>query len=182
MASIAWQLVACLLVADLLTGFAHWFEDTYGLPSWPIIGKLVIEPNIEHHRNPTFMVTMGSLVDRNLQSLIAAAAVIGGCWLAGWLPWQLCAVAVFASLGNEVHAWAHGGGNAATRMLQEMAIVTTPQHHKRHHRPPYDRAFCVLTNVVNPVADRLRLWRGLEWCGSIVGVHPKRMSAERGYL
>lgn len=42
-------------MADFVTGVFHWWEDRYGNPAWPVIGKLVVEPNILHHaRNEKF--------------------------------------------------------------------------------------------------------------------------------
>lgn len=47
--------MAAFLLADFVTGVFHWWEDRYGNPAWPVIGKLVVEPNILHHaRNEKF--------------------------------------------------------------------------------------------------------------------------------
>lgn len=183
MATIVIQLVACLLVADFITGVVHWAEDCYGLPTWPLIGREVIEPNIEHHRNPGLMGSMSGLVDRNCQSFALFAIVAFVAILADVFCWQMAAVGVFASFGNEVHLWSHRGGNGPiVRFLQDACIVQTPQQHARHHKPPFDKYYCTITNVTNAVLERIAFWRVVEWAISLVGVHPKRMSAERGYL
>ena len=41
------------LAADLVTGMVHWWEDRYGDPTWPVIGPLIVEPNIRHHADQT---------------------------------------------------------------------------------------------------------------------------------
>lgn len=180
MASVVCQFVLCLLVADLVSGLVHWWEDTYGLPTWPVVGQLVIEPNIDHHLQPSAMATMWSLWQSNWQSVAAAAAVLAALGWAGWLTWQVAAVIVLAGGANEVHAWAHGARRGwPVRLLQEMCLVQTPAHHAGHHRPPYDRRFCTLTNWVNPLVDRLAVWRTLEWLLALAGVLPARGTAAR---
>ena len=184
MSEMAVQVLVCVLVADFISGVGHWFEDTYGLPTWPLIGKSVIEPNIEHHRNPNWMVTMGSVIGRNYQLMGVASIVCCVACVAGVLSWQASLTAFLVGMSNEVHAWHHGAGrHPFVQLLRDMAIVQTPQHHAKHHQPPYDGRFCVLTNLVNPVLDRLRFWRVIEWLiGWLAGVHPKRMTAERSFL
>lgn len=179
MASIAWQIVACLLVADFLTGLFHWAEETYGLPTWPIFGPSVIGPNIEHHYHPA-KICDGTLVSRNWQMWLAAAIAVGLAWCCGALTWQLALVAAAASFGNEVHSWSHGKAPRAARLLQEMGVLVTPRQHGKHHRPPFDRAFCTMTCWLNPVLDAARFWRGLESVIALAGVAPKRGSPERG--
>jgi ubiquitin-conjugating enzyme E2 variant len=182
MASTCWQIVACVLAADFLTGLVHWWEDTYGLPTWPVLGQLVIEPNLEHHRKPGLMGSMNTFFDRWWQSAVLAGGVCLLAWLAGVLTWHLVTIGCLASLGNEVHAWSHRGGQGwLVKLLQDAAIVQSPAQHARHHRPPFDRYYCTLTNLTNAVLERIEFWRGLEAAIGIAGIRPKRMTAERGY-
>lgn len=180
MAEIAWQIIACVLIADFIAGFGHWFEDTYGLPTWPLVGKHVIEPNINHHRKPTAMVKEGSFVDRNFQPCLLMGVALIPIWCAGLLNWQCFVVAFVVGFSNQIHGWTHGGNrNPAVRILQDMALLQTPVYHAKHHKPPYAIRFCVITHVVNTVLDGARFWRGLEYLISCFGVHPKRMTVER---
>jgi hypothetical protein len=181
MAWIAVQIVLCILVADFLTGVAHWLEDAYGLPTWPVLGPTVIKPNIDHHSNPAAMCA-GSLVSRNYQMWLLAAAAVTAAWLAGHVSWQLSLTAAFASFGNEFHAWTHGKAPRLVRVLQDMGLLVSPRQHAKHHRAPFDQAFCTITCWVNPVLDATRFWKAVEWALACCGVQPKRMTAERGYL
>lgn len=172
----------CVLAADFITGFVHWIEDTYGLPSWPLLGSFVIEPNIEHHLHPGFLGTMSNLALRNYQAVvpmtgISAVALV----LCGWKAWPLAATLCMASLGNEVHTWNHRRkNNAVIRFLQNACIVQTPRQHAKHHRPPFDTYFCTLTNVTNELLEAVGFWRRLEWLlFSLFGLTTKRMSAGR---
>ena len=45
------HVIACVLVADFLSGLFHWLEDAYGREHWPITGTLITPPNILHHHD-----------------------------------------------------------------------------------------------------------------------------------
>lgn len=183
MSSIAWQFVACVLAADFVTGFVHWWEDTYGLPTWPVLGEHVIEPNIEHHRHPGLMGAMNRFWDRWWQGGLFALGVMAIAGLVGVLTWHLVAIAAVASLGNEVHTWSHRGQRSGiVGLLQDAALVQTPQQHAKHHRGEFDRYYCTITNITNAVLERLNFWRRLEAVVSLAGVDPKRGSEARSFL
>jgi len=176
------EVVACLLVADFITGVVHWIEDTYGVPSWPIIGKLVIEPNIEHHQQPGLLGSMSSLALRNYQSIIPAsfAAIAALLWF-GLSAWPFVLIAAISATGNEVHTWSHRKRNSRwVTFLQEAGLVQSPRAHAKHHRPPFDTHFCTLTNFTNEVLELVRFWRIAEFfVWLLLGALPKRMSEER---
>lgn len=169
---------ACLMIADFITGLIHWIEDAYGLPSWPVLGKLVIEPNIEHHLEPAKLADSPVWL-RNYQGAVPAAVAAAIAIAVDY--WPLALVCLFAAFGNEVHAWAHAGKKRPwwVRLLHDAAIVQTPEHHARHHRRPYACRFCTLTNLLNPVLDLVRFWAAMEWLLMCVGIKTQRLSAER---
>lgn len=177
---VIFQLIGCIMLADFITGLVHWWEDAYGLPTWPIIGKLVIEPNIQHHLDPTFMIRMGTVFGRNVQTLVIAGAFCIVGWMVGIVGWKFVTIAFLSGVGNETHAWCHGGGqNPVVRFLQDMCLVITPTHHAKHHHSPYNKRFCTLTNWVNPILDRAKFWQGLEWLIGCFGIHTNRLSPDR---
>lgn len=172
------QFVLCVLVADFITGVIHWWEDTYGNPNWPVIGKQVIEPNINHHERPS--MADGTFLSRNWQPMLGASMVLVAAWLVGLLCWQLAVVAVVGAMGNETHSWCHGRSHWLSRLLQECGIAQTPQNHAKHHRGEHDSHFCAITNVVNPILERLHFWKSVEFALSCVGIHPLRGQSVRG--
>lgn len=187
-ALIAWEVIGCLLVADFITGLGHWFEDTYGSPKWPIFGKLIILDNIDHHRRPSYMARMGTVISRNIYQFVIFGVAVGIAWLVGYgigrdLPWQFYLMAALAALGNETHAWTHSSyRNPVVKFLHDTCLVITPKNHGKHHHEPWDKSFCVLTNWVNPILDGIQFWRGLEWCIALVGIKPNRTTPDRdGY-
>lgn len=172
----------CIIVADFLTGFIHWWEDSYGTPDWPWIGREVIEPNILHHEHPNWIGTMSSLIGRNYQTVVPAAivAALAALWL-GWAAWPVALTLLLASLGNEVHTWNHRhNNNAAIRFLQDAGLIQSRVQHGKHHKPPYESYYCTLTNFTNAVLEAVNFWRALEWAiAAVTGIKTRRCSAER---
>src|SRR6058998_2645877 len=97
--------MASFLLADFLSGLAHWIEDTYFSPGTLLLGP-TIRKNILHHQTPQaftqnpWYVTIRS----SLFSALFVAAILYPLGLLGpvWLG-ALC-LAVFA---NQVHKWSH---------------------------------------------------------------------------
>lgn len=176
------EVLACILIADFITGLIHFLEDTYLVPFWRPFDNLVTHPNILHHADP-MNFTMGDIWHRNYHLFILAAVVSGIAYLLDCLTWQFGLTAFLASMGNEVHAWSHKRPQSTLiRLLQDMKLLISPEQHVKHHRKPYDKCYCTLTNWVNPILDCIQFWRAVELCIGLVGIKPKRLSAERsGY-
>jgi len=175
-------ILVCLVIADVITGVVHWWEDTYGLPDWPLVGPAVIQPNILHHQQPGLIGRASTLVSRNYQSVVPALAVSGiivVVW--GWGVWPVVLTLMLSSFGNEIHTWNHRTkNNRVITFLQNSGLVQSPRNHSWHHKAPYDTHFCTLTNFTNEVFEIVQFWRWLEWFGEkVFRVKPKRMSPER---
>ena len=106
MLSITVQVLLAWLLADLLTGAVHWFEDSYmnGEASLDFINQLA-EDNDLHHRKPTAMLISSGFT--NIKS-----AVVVGWPLAVIFWWYSFPIVIwllpfFASFGNLIHRWAH---------------------------------------------------------------------------
>jgi plasmanylethanolamine desaturase len=165
--SVAWivlDVFICVLVADFLTGLLHWLEDSYGDPAWPLVGRLVIEPNLEHHARPRAMVVHPWLETSKLSLAIGALLALGLALLCA-LTWQVSLVLALASQANEIHKWTHRTRRenpAWVNWLHDHRIAQTPRHHGQHHGHAKNTHFCTLTMVLNPVLDRCGFWRGVE--------------------
>jgi ubiquitin-conjugating enzyme E2 variant len=158
------------IAAELLSGAVHWWEDRYGNPDWPVLGKYVVQPNIEHHSNQTAF-TKGSYWMRNWTVLVPSitAAVAAGAFG----QWWLMIVAMVVSQGNEIHCWSHQRCSRPVRGLQLLGILQSPEQHAKHHAQPFDRHYCVMTDAMNPVLQAIQFWQGLEWCVALFGVLPR---------
>jgi ubiquitin-conjugating enzyme E2 variant len=121
--------------------------------------------------------------NRNGIQLIVALWAIAALAITELLTWQVLLTILIAGCSNEFHAWAHGvSGNSATDFLQEMGIFQSPDHHNRHHVKPFEKRFCVITNYCNPILDRIKFWRLLEWLLSTFGIHPARCTEAREFV
>lgn len=160
------------LLADFISGFGHWFEDSYCRPGGKgIWAREVCGPNLLHHKEPKAML-LGSFFKRNYTTWIVASPLVG-IGIVFSLP-VVTIAGVFTMFANETHAWAHGRPKHwLPQILQETCLVITPKAHAVHHKAPHMEAYCTLGNVVNPVLDRTRFWRGLEWCVGLTGIKPR---------
>lgn len=51
---------------------------------------------------------------------------------------------------------------AIARFLQRIHVLQGAQHYWQHHKWPHDCNYCTLTPWMNPILDRIGLWRGIE--------------------
>jgi hypothetical protein len=154
---LALDLLLAYFLADLFSGLFHWAEDRYGNPKWPILGPLVVAPNVEHHRRPAAFCRQ-TYFQRNWTTAVPALTLAALFW---WcLP--LCFAFILLSQANEVHSWAHRRASPPVRFFQRLGLLQSPTHHRVHHRRPYDRHYCILTNYLNPVLRTALFWEVME--------------------
>jgi ubiquitin-conjugating enzyme E2 variant len=154
-----------ILAVDFFSGLLHWAEDSYGQPHWPITGKYITQPNQLHHKSPSEF-TKNSWFESANVLLVIGGAVVGLAAVAGVLSWPLLLFAAIGVNANEIHKWTHVGRRHKARLvtaLQSLGLLQTGKHHGRHHAGNKDSHYCLITNFMNPVLDRLKFWRGLEW-------------------
>jgi ubiquitin-conjugating enzyme E2 variant len=171
--SIIGQLLIGWLLADLIGGFLHWVEDRVLTEDMPLLGAAIVRPNRRHHREP-LAFTAGSFLDRNLSTFIAAGAVslVWAMLLGPSLIWA--AATLGGAIQSIVHGLAHQPKAAVgpLRVLQETGLIQSPKHHARHHRPPSDGRYCILTDWLNPSLDAIGFWTSLERALLRLGFRP----------
>jgi ubiquitin-conjugating enzyme E2 variant len=161
-------LVAALLVvalADFVAGVVHWAEDAYVREDTPLIGSFVGKANVIHHHLPRYM-TRNTWWQSSWDLTLLSAAVVLVAWRLDLLTWHVWLFVVISANANEVHKWSHRTRKENGRLitfLQNIRLLQTPQHHAVHHTNPKNVRYCPVTNLVNPVLDRLRFWDGMEW-------------------
>lgn len=158
------------LAADFIAGAFHWWEDQYAVEEWPVIGVLVAGPNAMHHLDQARFLK-GNYWQRNWTTIVPTV-LVGSvvCWFfpSAWLTFA------FLTQANEVHAMTHRKSSSIVRMFQETGVLCSPEHHSKHHRDPFSKRFCVMSNWLNPVLDLVGFWRGIEWCVyQCLGIKPK---------
>lgn len=149
------------LIADLAGGFIHWWLDRVVWPRTSFLEKHVWGPNRVHHAQP-LKFAAGSLWERN-NSTIIAASILALIWLALMGPSVALAFAlVGGAIQNEVHLWTHTPRAGIVKVLQQIGVIQSVAAHARHHKPPQDRNYCILTDWCNPVLEHFSVWRRLE--------------------
>ncbi len=159
------------LLADLMSGTAHWFCDTFFAEDTPIIGQSVIQPFRDHHVHPQ-RITQYRFVEQDTANFFlmlpplaiafwlgaprpgSIAALVGWCCLLGLAGGSFCT--------NLFHKWAHvPEPPAAARWLQATGLILDAERHRLHHSD-YSRGFCVTSGWMNPLLDALRFFPRLE--------------------
>lgn len=175
------------ILADFLSGCAHWFCDTFFEEDTPILGSMLIGPFREHHRQPKAMTQHGFLELNGNNCLILIPVVAAAVWsgapdsglgLMAHAMVLFIAVSIFAT--NQIHCWAHADSRpSAVTWLQRRGLILTPAHHDKHHQVPHDSHFCITTGWMNPVIDGVALFRRAERLLSTLGVRASRTVGPR---
>jgi ubiquitin-conjugating enzyme E2 variant len=151
----------------------HWFCDRFLEEHTRLIGPVLIRPFREHHRDPLAMTSHGflELTGNSCLGLLPVLA-LGGAGAAGaCVDALLLAFAAGVVVTNLLHKWAHTATPPAlVGWLQRCRLVLTPAAHATHHRAGYAGGYCVTTGWLNPLADRLRLFDGLDLAVAALGV------------
>ena len=171
----AWLVLPAFLLgyffADLVSGTAHWFCDTFFEEDTPVIGKIVIRPFRDHHVHPQ-RITCYRFIEQDTTNFflmlppLAVAFWIGAPWpgSVGAFFWCCCLLGLATgSFGtNLFHKWAHAEKPPVVgRWLQRAGLVLGSARHQRHHRD-YSRGFCVTSGWMNPLLDALRFFPRVE--------------------
>ncbi|MCD0460045.1 fatty acid desaturase family protein [Roseiconus lacunae] len=176
------KIAAAWLLADFLTGVFHWFEDRYLSEHQSLdFARGIATDNVLHHTKPTAMLQSTRWENMRSAALVAWPLAIGLASIG--VPFVIWAGVAFASLGNLIHRFAHEPKRNLPRWvrgLQEFGVFISPAHHNAHHR--FGRslierrcasvAYCPMTDFVNPVLDRFRVWDRAEAILRWVGIKP----------
>jgi ubiquitin-conjugating enzyme E2 variant len=180
---IALQALGVILLADFVAGLVHWLEDAYGSEDTPLVGPLLIKPNIVHHHHPRHFTRL-SWWRSSWDLLLVGAAILGfAAWLDAltWHVWLFVGLSINA---NQVHKWAHmtrAEVGPVVAFLQDYWILQTPRQHALHHTDPKNTHYCPVTNLVNPTLEALRFWDRLEWVlEKLTGAKHRSDTSNRG--
>lgn len=170
-----WMLLPCvpagLLVADLTSGAVHWFGDSFFREESPVVGRVLIGPFREHHRDPEGITRHGLLELHGNSCIPVVAALLLAVWLQPDLSapgWRLGSLgflffALGASATNQFHVWAHRPRvPRLVAALQRWQLILPPEVHQRHHSGGFRESYCITTGWWNPLLDRVRFFPRLE--------------------
>lgn len=151
------------LLADLLSGLAHWAGDTFGSARTPVLGPALIRPFREHHADPREM-TRHDFIEVNGASCLGCLPILIVLIFFSNNPF-IHSILIFLCLGillaNQCHKWAHTEVPPIfVKTLQRLRLILRASEHRLHHRPPYNSHFCTASGWMNrPLDALLRAWR-----------------------
>jgi plasmanylethanolamine desaturase len=157
------QVAATVLIADLVSGIAHWWEDTYARPDHQWFGWIAKDNDLHHHRPREFLGK--NWLQSSWDLLLASAIVLAGAWALDLLTWHVWLFAALTANANQFHKWTHSAERERGKFvtfLQRLRILQTPRHHSKHHQGEKNSYYCVVTNFLNPILEELNFWRGIE--------------------
>jgi plasmanylethanolamine desaturase len=172
------------LAADLASGLVHWAADTWGSPDLPILGRALLGPFREHHRDP-LAITRHDFVETNGNNCLGSLPVLGlALWLVPdadrsgslFLSAFLGALVFWVLLTNQFHKWAHlPAPPPLPAFLQRWHLILPPAHHQLHHTRPFTSHYCITTGWLNWPLNWARFFPVLEWCiTTCTGALPRR--------
>lgn len=177
-------LICALEFADIGSGVYHWALDNYGDGSTPIMGPQ-IEAFQGHHEQP-WTITYRDFCNNCYRSGIATIPFLALFNVTVSSPYVLLWTmlsASFIAFSQEIHKWAHtlrSQSHPVVNWLQDRGILVARRAHHRHHRPPFETNYCIVTGHMNRVLDSMKFFRGLEaLIVRINGVHPRCETGER---
>jgi ubiquitin-conjugating enzyme E2 variant len=174
-ALVSLKVLATWLVVDFISGFVHWFEDSYGHPRLPFVGRRITKPNLLHHFRPRAFVGNSWYASSQLL-LVACLVVLAIAWTFNWLSPMVVLAAALAVNANQIHKWSHRSVEENGRLItiaQRAGLLQSPSDHRAHHSGEKNSSYCVMTGLLNPVLDRSRFWRGLEWVLGRLGLEKR---------
>ena len=104
-------------------------------------------------------------MSRNKEVWALGIAFLVGFWALGWLNLFTGSAVFFAMFANEIHAAAHKSpkeNGALITLVQKTGFMQSHKHHAQHHRKGKDTHYCVMTNHMNPVLERVRFFQTIE--------------------
>jgi hypothetical protein len=94
---------------------------------------------------------------------VLAAGALNDRGDAGFAESFLVFLSIAVMATNQLHKWAHADRvPRAVVWLQRKRLILPPDHHARHHAPPYAGAYCVTTGWLNHILDPLAFFPRLE--------------------
>lgn len=154
------QITLIILIADFLSGVAHWAQDRFDTSAIPLFHHLFIYRANEHHAYPNRLSGYAWLT-RNKYSLTLLGLFTGAAWLLAVFTWQLCLLLTVLLFAGEVHIACHRTAhknNWFITAFQQCGLIQSSAHHSLHHLGG-NTHYCIITNYVNPVVDRLGVFQ-----------------------
>lgn len=165
-----WPLLSVVLgtvAGEMLSGTFHWATDNYGSIKTPVVG-FACAAFQGHHLAP-WTISHRDFIN-NVYKIATVTLPLN---LAGLVLFPASGAAFFAVmtycqvLAQEFHRWTHTPPSSLPvwkQKLQKAGIVLPFREHLMHHKPPFDKKYCILNGHLNALLDSepVLFWRRLE--------------------
>lgn len=183
------QIIVAFILADIITGAFHWFEDTYlsYCINFPILSSIAKE-NEMHHYFPRNMLAYSYFENIELSLILSLTFIILIYFINRPLLYKynvfFITFFIFASTANLFHRFCHMRDCEKSNFLiniQKTGLLCSHEHHSKHHRTNGTK-YCVITEYSNYFLDGINFWRRLEYIIYIItGITPNRVSTYNDY-
>jgi hypothetical protein len=180
--NIVLQIIIGFLLADIIGGGSHWFEDTYihYCTQIPIINEIA-RYNEMHHYFPRTMLVHSYYENIKTSILFSFILfIILFLFLRNhMLKYPVIYICLFAllPLTNLFHRFSHQRDcetNSVILFLQKIGVLCNHEHHKEHHVSKVNTKYCTIFPITNYCLDTILFWRILEKIIGLFGILPDR--------
>ena len=171
------------LLADLLTGMAHWFEDSYlgYCNDLPILGTIA-KDNELHHYFPRSILAYSYLEHLTfaMPMTLTAVGLLFVLNRSAFRKYFVCILTFtfFSSIANIMHRFTHMRDcetNSVFKHMQKIGVFCSHDHHSIHHTSFSSEKYCVISEYNNYILDHFKFWSFLEYLIYIVtNIKPNR--------
>ncbi len=143
-----------IIASDFFSGLFHWFGDLISEHT-----NFSLFSNFKtHHQNPylTLSQSIWSLFFDVLTIGIFAMYMFNYLWV--------YIVSTIILFSNVIHQYSHMPQKNIpfiVKKLQDYRIILHPKSHREHHKPPYNKKFCIVNGWCN-ILDNVNFWYYLE--------------------
>jgi len=162
--------LGAILLADFISGVAHWVCDTWGTPNSPLLGTLI--RSFREHHVDQMAITRHDFIETNGDNFMSIVPALALLALLPIYPTGLLGVvmhsfvltlSIFIALTNQFHKWSHERKrHPIVQWLMSNNIILSYRAHKLHHQNEFDIGYCITTGWLNPPLDAINFWRVLE--------------------
>jgi ubiquitin-conjugating enzyme E2 variant len=183
------QILLGFILADIFSGFFHWFEDTYFdyCIDSPIIGNIAKDNELHHYFPRSILVIsyFENIKSTLIFTTIILILIIIFCksFFIKYI-YLILSLYFFLTISNLLHRFSHSRDCENIffiKLLQKTGILCSHKHHSIHHELS-DVKYCVITEYSNHILDSIYFWRFLEYIIYMcTNIKPNRKLAYNDY-
>jgi ubiquitin-conjugating enzyme E2 variant len=183
------QILIGFILADIVSGIFHWFEDTYFdyCIDIPILSEIARD-NEMHHYFPRGMISYSYLEHMQVTIPIGIFSTlvlyITNKSFVLKYPYLVTTLVFFSVIANIIHRFSHMReceNNSVVVFLQKTGIFSSHSHHSLHHTE-IDTKYCIISEYNNYLLDSIYFWRILEYIIYLfTNVKPNRKQSYEDY-